>query len=142
MAAFSTILLGAAVATSAVSAIGQNRAQKKAAAARREANAISSAAEAIRSRMERSRSAKEERIRRARMLSVASSTGSSDSSGLAGGVSALGTNFAGARANQQVQSNAALGISAANQRAADALSRAQMFADFGSFGQATYKLLS
>lgn len=137
MAAVSTILIGAAIG---VSAVGQYRSEKKAAAARREANAISSAAESIRSRLERSRSAKEERIRRARMLASAESSGAVGSSGLAGGTSALGTNFAGARSAQLVQSNAALGISAANQRASDALSRASMFQNFGALAQNVYNL--
>lgn len=103
-----------------VGVIGQQKAAKKQAAAQREANAISVAGGDIRDRAARRRAAREERIRRARLLSASKAQGTTASSGELGGLAALNTNLNIGLASQESDRLAATGISAANQRAADA----------------------
>ena len=73
------------------------------------------------------------------MLAVSQATGSRDSSGLVGGQSAISTNFSAARSEQVMRSTAAIGASAANQRAADARSRANNFRTLAGFGKQLYQ---
>lgn len=107
---------------SVVSTVAQISASRKAARAQREGRAIQSASQDIQDRLGRRRLAREERIRRARLVQGAVGSGAVGSSGLAGATSALAANRGAAIADQSGQSLAAKGISAANQRYADAQS--------------------
>lgn len=103
-----------------VSTAAQISSQRKAAKAQREARAISTASQDISDRLSRRKLAREERIRRARLLAGAEANGGIGSSSFLGAQSALSANTDSAIAEQSGQSIAAKGISAANQRAADA----------------------
>lgn len=118
----------AAVITTA----GTISASKRAAKAQREATAISTASQDVRDTVSRRRLAREERIRRSRLIAGSVASGAIGSSGLIGAEGALTTNTGSAVAQQRGESLAARGISAANQRAADAQSKANQWRAFGS----------
>lgn len=126
-------ILGLAV--SAASTIVQAVQGRKAAKARRESQAVQTAGEAIRDRLARRRAAREERVRRARLLQSSEVGGTSGSSGELGASGALRTNSAAGVANQSSQRTVSQGISAANQQAADAQSRAASVGAFADLVQ-------
>lgn len=101
----------------------QISAGKKMQKAQKEANAVASASGEITDRAARRRAAREERLRRARLLSTSRASGAGGSSGELGALGALTTNFDSAVADQSSQRLAAQGISAANQRYSDAQSQ-------------------
>jgi hypothetical protein len=126
----------AALAVAAVGAIGgiygqqraasaQKKASRRAEAERKEATAISQANEQSRMINERRRAVREERVRRARILQSAENTGVSGSSGVASAGSNLSVNLGGVISQSQGTNLASQGISAANQRGADALAAGQ-----------------
>lgn len=128
------IIVGiASLAVSAVSAVAQNREQRKQrqaaqraqeqqAEAQREAQAISTAQEQARNAATRRQKIREERVRRARIQQAAANVGAGGSSGVTGatgaGQIALGSMISDIRGQEE----AARGITAQNQRAADAVS--------------------
>ena len=122
------LILSAAVATAGV--IAQTVQASRARKAQREAQAISGASEEIKNRAARRRAAREARIRRARIIQSAETSGGEGSSGLVGSLSALGSNFASAVANQKSGELASQGISRASQSAADARSRSGQIGAF------------
>lgn len=135
MAAFTAIAIGGLAAASAASTVISGRKQKKAierqnqafqeqAEAQREANRIQGNEEAVQSRISRRRLAREERRRRAAVVQSATASGVQDSSAFGGASSAIGTSFGQSFARQTQSANSVLGINAANQRAADAATRA------------------
>lgn len=105
--------------------VSQQAQARKAARAQREAGAISTASGDIRDRAARRRAAREERIRRARLLSTSAASGGANSSGELGSISALGANFDSSVAQQSSESLSAQGLTAANQKLADAQSKMQ-----------------
>lgn len=114
----------------AASTISQSRARRKAARAQREGNAVNTATGEINNAVARRRAAREARIRRQRLIARSSASGTSGSSGELGANSAINANLGSAIANQQTAEEAARGLSAANQKVADAnssISRIQQF---------------
>lgn len=123
------------LAVGAATGIAQAVQARKATKARRESAAVQTAGEGIRDKLARRRAAKEERIRRARLIQASSTGGTSGSSGEVGATSALGANFASGVAQQSAQRGVAKGISAANEKEASAVSRAKTFGAIGDFAQ-------
>jgi len=127
------IIVGiASLAVSAVSAVAQNREQRKnreaqqraaetQAAADKEAQAISSAQEGARNAATRRQKVREERVRRARIQQAAQNQGASGSSGAATAGSAGQLHLGSQISDIAGQEKAARGITAQNQRAADAV---------------------
>lgn len=111
------------LAVTGASAIAQQRQARKQASAEREGRAIEGAMGEINNMSARRKAARERRIKMARLNASANASGVQGSSGQVGAQSALGASFGGAMAGQQTGLQAAQGISAANQRAADARSR-------------------
>jgi hypothetical protein len=126
MPVFTALAIGAL----AVGTVAQVRQSKKAAAAQREANRVQTNAEGVQSRLQRRKLAREERRRRSLVLASASSSGALGSSGLVGAQGAIGSNFGQSFAQQEGQRRGAAGISAANQRAADAVSKGARIRSF------------
>lgn len=120
------------LAVTAATAVAQGVQSRKAAKARRESQAVQTAGENIRDKLARRRGAKEERLRRARLVQASTTGGTSGSSGEIGATSSLGSNFAGAVAGQSMQRGVASGISAANQRVADAQGKSNTFGAIGN----------
>lgn len=123
------------LAVSAGSAIARRNQARKAAAATNEANAVSTATGEINNRLARRRAAREERLRRARLKQSASNYGVSGSSGEFGALSALQANSQTNLANQNANEVAARGISAANQRAANAQTSIERISAFEGLAQ-------
>lgn len=123
------------LAVGAATGIAQAVQARKATKARRESQAIQTAGENIRDKMARRRAAKEERIRRARLVQASTTGGTTGSSGEIGATSALGANFASATAQQSASRGISQGISAANARGADAQSRGATIGAFGKIAQ-------
>ena len=115
----------------AASTVAQSVQARKAAKARREATAVSTAGENVRDKIARRRGAKEERLRRARLIQASTAGGTEGSSGEIGATSALGANFGAAVASQSMQRGVSQGITAANQKAADATSKGKMIGAWG-----------
>ena len=110
--------------------IAQRAQARKAAKAQREARDVQNASETVQNTLERRKAAREERVRRSRVVAASANEGVSGSSGEIGALSALGSNFGAAVSAQTTQQRASEGISAANQRAADAQ---QKFDAIGGF---------
>ena len=106
----------------AVSTFAQIKQEKKRAAAETEARDITSANEQLRNRAARRKAVREERIRRRRIQQVSVNTGVAGSSGEIGAQAALSASVGRNIAFQTQETKAAQGISAQNQRAADATS--------------------
>lgn len=123
------------LAVGAAGAIAQGVQARKAAKARREAQAVSTAGNNIRDKLARRRAAREERLRRARLVQQSEAAGATGSSGMIGATSALGANFGAATAQQRGQTQVAEGISAANQREADARSRSAQIGAWTNLAQ-------
>ncbi|MCA9380907.1 hypothetical protein KC678_01445 [Candidatus Dojkabacteria bacterium] len=117
---------------SVVSTAAQISASRRQARAQREATAISTASQDIRDTLSRRRLAREERIRRARLISGSMTSGGSGSSGELGASFALRSNVDQSIATQTSEALAVNGISAANQRAADAQSSMYAWQAFGN----------
>lgn len=123
------------LAVGAASTIAQTVQARKAAKARRESQAVSSAGEAVRDKLARRRAAREERLRRARLVQASTTGGTSGSSGELGATSALGANFASGVASQSFQRGVSQGISAANQKEADAVSTSKTIGAWSGLAQ-------
>lgn len=123
------------LAVTAATTIASTVQARKAAKSRKRAQAISNASEEIQNRTARRRAAREERIRRARLVQSAETSGAENSSGLVGATSALGSNLAAGIANQSSQRRGAQAISAANQKATDAEDRGRFFNSLGSLAK-------
>tara|TARA_Y100001973_G_scaffold106665_1_gene186296 strand:+ start:17081 stop:17608 length:528 start_codon:yes stop_codon:yes gene_type:complete len=134
-----TIIAAASLATTAAAGYMQYQAASDAADAREEAGKISGAQQQIQQRRGTRQAIREERIRRARIMQAAESTGVGGSSGQFGSTAALSTLTGTNVANQRGQAAAARGIGAANQRAADAQSTGQMW---GAIGQVSGSVFS
>jgi hypothetical protein len=124
-------LIGLAV--SAATGISQYKASKDASRAQRNANEISTAEGRIQDRAARAKAAREKRLRRARIINASEQAGSGGSSGEAGGLAALGSNFDRIIANQRGTETTRQGLSAANQKMADAEGAFQRAGAFGKF---------
>lgn len=122
----------ASLAVGAAQTVYQAAQARKAARAQREARDISTAGQTISDRAARRRAVREARIRRAMIESSAVVSNAGGSSGEFGAGSALTANVGASIANQTSDRLGAQGISAANQRSADAQSR---FDTAGQFGQ-------
>lgn len=121
-----------------LSTVGQMSAERKKAKAEMEGRAISIASQKIQDRAARRRLAREERVRRARILASGNYAGASGSSGLLGATSALRSNVDQSLATQSSQELGAIGISAANQRASNAISSSYRWKSFAELaGTAT-----
>ncbi len=121
-----------ALAVTAASTVASVVQARKASKARKEGLAVQGAGEAIRDRAAKRRAAREERVRRARLIQSSTTGGTTGSSGESGALSSLGAGFATSRAEQSGQTNVAQGITAASQREASATSRAQTFQAIGN----------
>lgn len=128
-------IAGVATAVSAAATVYSTRKQEElagqAADERRKARRIQNSTEKVKNRSERRRAAREERIRRARLISTAENSGGAGSSGLVGATSALGSNFGAAVANQRFEELANRGISAALQKESDFLRDAESVGNYG-----------
>lgn len=113
-------LIGLAI--SAVGVVKQQAAARRAAKAQKEGRAIESASQQVEDKLARRRAAREERIRRGRLIAMGENSGTEGGSGQVGALSSLSTNFGAAQAGQSTQAAAARGISAANQQYSDAQS--------------------
>ena len=111
------------LAIGAASTIAQVSSERQRSRAAKESRAISTASQLVRNRLERRKVAKERRVKAGRIIATAGASGAGGSSAALGAISALGTNTGARIAEQAGQATAAQGISAANQRAADAESR-------------------
>lgn len=94
--------------------------EQESAAAQKEVNNIQLAQQKIVGLEDRRQRIREERIRRATMLSAANATGGGGSSGESGAVSALGANLGALIGSQRGESAANTGINTYNQKAIDA----------------------
>lgn len=130
-------LIGLAV--TAASTVAQVAQARKSAKAQKEARAQSTAGQMIQDRAERRRAMRDARVRQAMIENSAVTSGAEGSSGEIGATSALNSNLGSSVANQTSQQLTAQGISAANQRAADAQSR---FDTIGAFGKVANQGLS
>jgi len=106
----------------AVSTFAQISQEKKRVAAETEARDITSANEQLRNRAARRKAVREERIRRRRIQQVSVNTGVAGGSGEIGALAALSASVGRNIAFQEQETKSAQGISAQNQRAADATS--------------------
>lgn len=113
----------AGLALAAFSTVNQIKTQKKARKAQKEARAVSGANEEIKNRLARREEAKRLRITRGRIAASADASGVGESSGELGATSAATSASNASIGFQQSQVLAARGISAANQREADAISK-------------------
>ncbi|NOQ73243.1 MAG: hypothetical protein GQ574_14645 [Crocinitomix sp.] len=111
-------LIGLAI--TAVGTIASVSAEKKRASAEREARSISSANENLRNTAAKRKAVREERIRRSRVQQISVNTGVAGSSGEIGATSALSASVGRNIAFQEQETKAAQGISAQNQKAANA----------------------
>lgn len=136
--ATSTIIASAALAATAVSGYQQYQAASDAADAREEAQDISGAQQQIQQRRGTRQAIREERIRRARIMQASENTGVGGSSGQFGSTAALSTLTGSNVAAQRGQSRAAAGITAANQRGADAQQAGQMWGQIGQVSGAAF----
>lgn len=130
-------LVGLAItAATTVAGVAQAR---KAQAAQKESNEISSAMGQIQDRAAKRKALRDARIRRAMITNSAVQSGAEGSSGELGAISALESNTGAAIGNLTGQQIATAGISRANQKAADAESA---FDRIGMFGEAAQKGLN
>lgn len=118
------------LAVSAAGTIAGAVQARKASKARKRAQAISTAQGQIEDRVQRRRAAKQERLRRARLVQSSENAGAATSSGFIGAGSALSGSLAAGLANQSSQALGAQGISAANQQEASARSRGANISSF------------
>lgn len=98
--------------------------QRKAAEAQKEANAIATAEQKVKDIRERKQMARQERIRRAQVLQASDTSGVAGGSGQQGALAAMKTIFAANRAASRGSQLTALNVSMWNQKAADAMTRA------------------
>ena len=128
-----SVVIGAiATAITGANYIQQRKAERKSQAAQREARRIQKAEQTNENARQRAASAREERIRRARVMASASGSGALRSSGAFGAASALGSNFASVVARQSARATSANAMTDQNQKLADAQSssrRSQATAD-------------
>tara|TARA_R110000737_G_scaffold281613_3_gene288220 strand:- start:441 stop:872 length:432 start_codon:yes stop_codon:yes gene_type:complete len=115
------------LAVAAAGTVASGIQARKASKARREGQAVSTASGNIRDKLARRRNAREERVRRARLVQQSETAGATGSSGMIGATSALGASFGASAAAQRGDAMGAMGISAANERAASATSKGQLF---------------
>ena len=107
----------------------------QAGAAQRESNAIGTAQAKISSAENRRQLLREERVRRARMMQAATNTGTSGSSGLAGGTSAISTNVDNITSASLGETKANEGINKWNQKAVDLENQARQTLAWGDVFQ-------
>lgn len=126
----------------AASGLAQRSAARRAARARRTSNEIQTATGEIGNVIARRRSARQERIRRARLINSSRASGTAVSSGAFGALSAISSNFGAARSLQSVQELAARGLSAASQREASANERIQTIGQITQFANQGLEIAS
>lgn len=119
------VVAAVGAATSVYSTVEQARAGRKSASAQKEASEISAAQQRNADAEARRKQVREQRIRAAQIEQGAANQGVSNSSGELGSLSALSTNSASNLAFMSGNTNAAAGITAANQRSLNAQSDAQ-----------------
>lgn len=135
-----TLALTATLVTSAASTAVSYAQGKRAEKAQREANKISESNQLNQDRIARRRAAREERIKRARIISSATSNGAGDSSGKTGAISALSSNYGQVVAQQSSEQKAAKGITKQNNRIASAESTANTFNELNKFAGNAFNL--
>lgn len=128
------VVIGAVVAaTSVVTGVMQLGMAKKAAAERRESNAISNAQQKNESTAGRRRAIREARVRRAMILQQSENAGLGiQGSGTRGATAVVGTNLGSAISSASGQTKAAEGINLRNQAAADYEFRGAQIGAFGN----------
>jgi hypothetical protein len=130
------LLVGAAsLAVGLISNASAANDRAQAGAAQRESNAIGTAQAKISSAENRRQLLREERVRRARMMQAATNTGTSGSSGLAGGVSAISTNVDNITSASLGETKANEGINKWNQKAVDLENQARQTLAWGDVFQ-------
>ena len=125
MAAISTIIAGAALATTAVGTISSISNAREARKTQKQVSSEQKAVNASEAARERRQQIREERIRRARILQSSENTGVTGSSGEFGAIGALSTGLASNIAANIGRLESASRISDLNQRAADSLNASQ-----------------
>lgn len=133
MAAVSTVVAAAAVATVGVTAYEQRQQQKSAEKKQKEARAVSQAEKAAQQAAQTRQQIREERIRRAQILQQSQNTGVASSSGSLGSIGALQTSIGSNIAAASRQANSYAAISNLEQGAADHLSKASEIGAIGGF---------
>lgn len=121
------LILGvASLAVGAISGINQMNAAnqsasfaRESAAAQKESNTITRAQQQVSSLENRRQRIREERVRRAAMISGAAASGTSDSSGLSGALGALGSNYGTLVSQQYGETKSIEGINKYNQKSID-----------------------
>lgn len=121
-------ILSLAVGTA--SAISQAKQARKASDASEEASEINTATGEVNNAIAQRKAAREARLRRSRLLASAEASGTGDSSGFLGASSAIGANLGSAFSQQKTAEQAARGLSAANQKIADASSASKRISAF------------
>lgn len=121
----------AAVAVAVVSGAVSYDQNRKAAAAQKEAQEVSSAQQQAEALRQRRMEARKARIQRARIMQASVNTGVGGSSGEAGAVAGVSNNQAQNNSYLSGQQVAATAISSNNQRAADAQFRSQIAGQIG-----------
>jgi len=124
-----TILLASTI-SGAVGTIAQMGQARAAARAQKDAQNTQTNQELVNNRLAQRRAAREERVRRGRLIAASENTGTSGSSGELGALSALGTNTGAAISAQKGEASAAMSISKSNQQLADAQNK---FDNIGAF---------
>lgn len=110
----------ASLAVGVVGGVAAQNSANQAAAAQQEANKVQAAQTQITSQEDVRQKVREERIRRAQIISASTSQGSDASSGEAGAIGSLETNFGNMVSQSQSQSNSNTFINRYNQEATDA----------------------
>lgn len=105
-------------------AVEADEEQREAAKAQKEANRIQTAEQKVKDIRERKQMARQERIRRAQVLQASDTSGTAGGSGQAGALGAMQTIFAANRAASRGSQLTAMNVSMWNQKAADAMTRA------------------
>lgn len=134
------VVVAIAAAATTYSQVQQNRAQKSAARAQKEASDVSQAQQKNQEMEARRQQIRQQRIRQAQVQQAAANTGVSDSSGELGSLSALSTNVGANLANISSQAVAAQGIGAANQRATDFMGKSQQWGMYGQIASSVGSL--
>lgn len=132
MAAVTTIIAGAALATSALSAVEQQKQAKRSAKAQEKIRNEERAQNVSRQLAERRQQIREERIKRARVLQSAENTGTAFSSGESGALSSLGTQLGSNLGFNQSMIRSGERISTFAQESANAQARGQSAALLGN----------
>ena len=129
-----TTIAIAGLALSAIGGITQFVGQQKQASAQKKARNAQLAVENERNRRSRTQALREAQIRRSQAINLGEAVGAGSSSGIAGGVSSLGSQFGSASGHSTMLSGLNADISMHSQKAADAAGLASMGSSIANVG--------